>query len=88
MFDFINKIKFWLGLADINRDGKVNAEDGKILSNAVKAEAKKVKATKDQAVADVKSTAKDGAKKVKAAKDQAVAEIKDTVKRGRPAKTD
>jgi hypothetical protein len=88
MFDFLNKIKFWLGLADINRDGKVDAEDVKIAVDIVKTEAKKVVAVKKEAVNEVKNTAKAGAKKVVAAKKDAVAEIKDTVKRGRPAKTD
>jgi hypothetical protein len=88
MFDFLNKIKFWLGLADINRDGKVDAEDVKIVVDVVKTEAKKVVAAKKEAVEEVKTTAKAGAKKVVAAKKEAVAEVKETIKRGRPKKTD
>jgi hypothetical protein len=88
MFDFLNKLKTWLGFADINQDGKVDAEDVKIVVDAVKTEAKKVVAAKKEAVKEVKTTAKAGAKKVVAAKKEAVAVVKETVKRGRPKKTD
>jgi hypothetical protein len=88
MFNFLNKLKTWLGFADINQDGKVDAEDLKIVSDVVKAETKKVVAAKKEAVAEVKTTVKKGAKKVVAAKKEAVAEVKATVKRGRPKKTD
>ena len=86
MFDFLNKLKTWLGFADINQDGKVDAEDVKIVVDTVKTGAKKVVAAKKEAVKEVKATVKTGAKKVVAAKKEAVAEVKATVKRGRPKK--
>jgi hypothetical protein len=88
MFDFLNKLKTWLGFADINQDGKVDAEDVKIVVDVVKTEAKKVIAAKKEAVKEVKTTAKASAKKVVEAKKEAVAAVKETVKRGRPKKTD
>lgn len=88
MLNFINKIRYWLGLADINGDGKVDQEDLKIVVDTVKTEATKVVAAKKEAVAEVKASVKKSAKKVVAAKKEAVAEVKNTVKRGRPKKTD
>jgi hypothetical protein len=88
MFDFLNKLKTWLGFADINQDGKVDREDVKIVVDVVKTEAKKVVAAKKEAVKEVKTTANAGAKKVIAAKKEAVAAVAETVKRGRPKKTD
>jgi hypothetical protein len=79
MFNFLNKLKTWIGFADINQDGKVDREDVKIVVDTVKTEAKKVVAAKKEAVKEVKATAKTGAKKVSAAKKQAVANVKKTV---------
>jgi hypothetical protein len=81
-------LKKLLGIADVNQDGKVDAEDVKIVVDTVKTEAKKVVAAKKEAVKEVKTTAKAGAKKVVAAKKEAVATVKETIKRGRPKKTD
>jgi hypothetical protein len=88
MFKFLNKIKTWLGFADVNQDGKLDSEDVKAVAEVVKTEAKKVIAAKKEAVNEIKTAAKTSAKKVVAAKKEAVAEVKATVKRGRPKKTD
>jgi hypothetical protein len=60
MFGFIKKIKTWLGFADINKDGKVNREDLKIVADTVKTKTKKVVAAKKEAVAEVKATVRRG----------------------------
>lgn len=91
MFKFLNKIKAWLGFADINEDGKVNKEDVKIVTDVVKTETKKIVAAKKEAAKEVKAAVKKGAKKVETAAEEAVENIKDTVspkRRGRPKKTD
>jgi hypothetical protein len=79
MFNFLNKLKTYIGFADVNQDGKVDHKDVKIVVDAVKAEAEKVVAAKKEAVEEVKTTVKAGAKKVAAAKKQAVANVKKTV---------
>jgi hypothetical protein len=79
MFNFLNKLKTWIGFADVNQDGKVDREDVKIVVDAVMTEAEKVVAAKKEAVEEVKTTVKAGAKKVAAAKKQAVANVKKTV---------
>jgi len=60
MFKFLNKIKTWLGFADVNQDGKLDSEDVKAVAEVVKTEAKKVIAAKKEAVAEVKATVKRG----------------------------
>jgi hypothetical protein len=60
MLNFLNKIKGWLGLADINRDGKINKEDVAVFKEVVKTESKNVSKAKKQAVANVKTAVKRG----------------------------